>query len=117
MGRVVVGEDVASGVERWTVVVAEVDLGAPAMVVGAAVTRLGATVVGATVVGAVSVATESGVTGDDGTAKVTCDVRRPGALRPASTANSPAPATEKATTVRVIRFRRRRARLRTETRW
>lgn len=114
IGCVVVG-DVASGLERWTAVAPEVELGAPAMVVGAAVTTLGAVVVGATVVGAIVVGTESDVPVDDGTARVTCDVWRPGALRPASTANSPAPATDKATTVRVIRFRRRRARSRIET--
>src|SRR5580698_9168915 len=45
MGRVG-GGDVASGVERWSAVVAEVDLGAPPMVVGAAVSKLGAVVVG-----------------------------------------------------------------------
>lgn len=114
IGRVV-GGDVASGLERWTAVAAEVELGAPVWVVGAAVTTLGPVVVGATVVGAIVVATESDVPVDDGTAKVTCDVRRPGALRSASTANSPAPATDKATTDRVIRFRRRRARSRIET--
>jgi len=103
VGRVV-GGDVTNGPERWSPVVAGADPGAPAVVVGAVAT------------GGPVVVVSPAVVDVDGTDRVTCDVLRPGAARPAATANSPAPATARATTARVMRFKRRSARSRAETR-
>jgi len=77
---------------------------------GTTVTTGGTVDAGATDVVAPVVPVEPGID------KVGWAVRRPGALRPARPASSPAPATDRATVARVRRLSRRVARSRTETR-